>query len=104
MRRHSDDSASSSSEDEELGQLEYGYRRPGRNVNFRHRDSSALTPAQAMERDVYYVAAEEAMERAGMILQIMTLLFMVYQQTGLPAICVTEQHRQRGGPPGEGWK
>ena len=85
MSRHSNDSVSSSSEeDEELGQsIEYGYRRAGRNVNFRHRDSSALTPAQAMERDVHYVATEEAMERAGMILQVMTLLFVVYQQTGV---------------------
>ena len=87
MPRHSNGSgsvSSSSEEDEELGQsVEYGYRRAGRNVNFRHRDSSALTPAQAMERDVHYVAAEEAMERAGMILQIMNLLFFVYQQTGV---------------------
>ena len=66
----------SSNEDE----IHYGLRHSRRATTFQYRDSSSLTPAQMMEREVYLQCAEDTLLKATRIAHLITILFGVYSQ------------------------
>ena len=41
--------------------IQLGFRRSRRDTSYQYRDSSSLSPAQMMERDVYLEYAEDAL-------------------------------------------
>ena len=64
--------------DDDEEELQYGIRQSRRATSFEYRDSSSLTPAQIMEQEVYYEAAEDALERGMHIAHLLVLLFCTY--------------------------
>ena len=64
--------------DDDDNDIHYGFRQSRRDISYQYRDSSSLTPAQMMEREVYLQYAEDALVRATHIAHLITILFAVY--------------------------
>ena len=62
-------------DDDEEDDIQYGIRQAIRDTSYHYRDSSSLTPAQIMERDTYYQAAEDILELCALVVQIMFTAF-----------------------------
>ncbi len=69
-RRHSDNH----NINDDIDDIEHGIRRKRRNTSWVYRDSSSLTPAQIMEQELYYHAAEDSLFFSSWILQNLALL------------------------------
>ncbi len=65
-------------ENENVDEIQYGLRHPRRNTTWIYCDSSSLSPAQIMERDVYLHAAEDSIFASFSILQNITVLSVSY--------------------------
>ena len=70
-RRARDEAFGVSDEEEDT---KYGFRRSRREVSYEYRSSSALWPAQIMEREVYYTVATDLLQRSSIIAGILALL------------------------------
>ncbi len=71
----------SNNENDDIDEIEYGVRRTRRNTAWVYRDSSSLTPAQIMEQEVYYQAAEYSLHQSCAVLQNITILSLCLQFT-----------------------
>ena len=77
QRRNRDGFQGDHNDDDE--EIQYGIRRSRRATSFQYRDSSSLSPAQIMEQEVYYEAAEDALERGVFIAHLIILLLGIYR-------------------------
>lgn len=71
----------SNNENDDIDEIEYDVRRTRRNTAWVYRDSSSLTPAQIMEQEVYYQAAEYSLQQSCAVLRSITLLSLCLQFT-----------------------
>lgn len=64
--------------DDEEEEIQYGFRRERRATSYHYRDSSSLSPAQMMEREVCYQFAGDMLTECILMIQIMSLVFTMY--------------------------
>lgn len=62
-------------DDDSEEEIIHGIRTSRRDVSWEYRDSSALTPAQRIEQEVYYAAAEDFLHRSYMFAMMIASLF-----------------------------
>ena len=74
-----DDDASPPGDTDDVS-IEYGIRRSERATSFSRRDSSALSPIQFMEVEVYLAAAEICLERCSFLGHIAVLLVLLHHR------------------------
>jgi hypothetical protein len=78
-------------------EIQYGIRRSRRGTSYEYRDSSSLAPAERMEQETYYNAAEVSLERSFLVasqmakIQVVALnLFLVcIKYRSLPTLFTT---------------
>ena len=64
--------------DDKDGVIEYGFQTSRRRVSYEYRNSSALSPSQLLERDVYYDAAMLFMQFAMYYFEMCSMLTRAY--------------------------
>ena len=64
--------------DDEEEEIQYGFRRARRATSYHYRDSSSLSPAQMMEREVCYQFSGDMLTGCILMIQIMSLVFTMY--------------------------
>ena len=76
VERGEDERDNNNGEDDEEAQ--YGFRRSRRDVSYEYLTSSSITPAQFMEREVHFAAAEDALLYSMYLTQILFLLITAH--------------------------
>jgi hypothetical protein len=68
-------------DDDDEEEIEYGFRPSRQATSFQYRDFSSLLPAQVMEQEVYYLFAEDALERGTLMAHLLFLILGILQPT-----------------------
>ena len=92
-RRHSDNH----NVNDDIDDIEHGIRRTQWNTSWVYRDSSSLTPAQIMEQELYYHAAEDSLFFSLWILQNLALLSLNHVALRNIVSHVSSQAYESGG-------
>jgi len=66
-------------DDDDDDELEYGLRRTCRRTSYEHRGTSALSPAQVIDRDTYYEYASIALMQSMYIYQLLLYHLVMYR-------------------------
>ena len=66
-------------DDDDDDELEYGLRRTRRRTSYEHRGTSALSPAQVIDRDTYYGYASIAFMQSMYIYQLLLFHLVMYR-------------------------
>jgi hypothetical protein len=67
-------------EDDDEEEIEYWFCRSRQATSFQYRGSSSLSPAQVMEHEVYYLFAEDALERGTLMAHLLVVILGIYNQ------------------------
>jgi hypothetical protein len=60
-------------------EIQYGIHRSRRSTSYEYRDSSSLAPAERMEQETYYNAAEISLERSFLVMHVVCVMNALYQ-------------------------
>jgi hypothetical protein len=60
-------------------EIQYDIRRSRRGTSYEYRDSSSLAPAERMEQETYYNAAEVSLERSFLVMHVVCIMNALYQ-------------------------